>query len=225
MSSPVTAELCDITGLTLLDFPEVPAAIFWFAGCNLRCGYCYNPHIVHGRATIDYEAAMAFLKKRIGKLEGVVFSGGEPTLHPSLYLYAKSAAQMGYRIKLDTNGTRPAAIAPLLEAGLLDYVALDFKAPLLKWSQVTGQDAGGFYALLESLSLLRHYGVPYEVRTTLHPDLLSVADLEAILTVLDKSGHTGTLFVQHYRHAQTLSALPDTPRPDLGCLGDRIIER
>ncbi|HEX5710906.1 MAG TPA: radical SAM protein, partial [Sulfuricurvum sp.] len=103
--------LYDITPFTLLDFPDTPAAIFWFAGCNLRCVYCYNPDIVFGVARIKEEEALSFLRRRQGLLEGVVLSGGECTTYPHLLVFCRCIKSLGYTIKLDTNGMRPDVIA------------------------------------------------------------------------------------------------------------------
>jgi pyruvate formate lyase activating enzyme len=225
LSIPKSAELYDITGFSLLDFPDTPAAIFWFAGCNLRCDYCYNPHIVYGPGKITLTESLAFLEKRRGFLEGVVLSGGEPTLHATLPAYARAIKALGYQIKLDTNGTRPAMIKQLLDEGLVDYVALDFKAPHLRWHATTGRDTGGFFALMESLDHLQMAPVDYEIRTTYHPDQLTLKDLKAILSTLDQIGIDKPLFVQHYRHSHTIGQLQACQRPDLSALEGAIIER
>ena len=225
LSSNAPAEVYDLTPFTLLDFPDHPAAILWFAGCNLRCGYCYNPHIVHGPGKMGLKEVTDFLKKRQGLLEGVVLSGGEPTLCPALPRYAEAIKALGFKIKLDTNGIRPHTVKTLLEAGLIDYVALDFKAPPNKWERVTGRESTGFDALMQTLGLLLKSGTDFEVRTTLHPDLLTAADLEQMIAFLRGAGYTRPLYVQHYRHAPTLGNLEPACKPSLDSLALEVIER
>ncbi|MGE4294901.1 MAG: anaerobic ribonucleoside-triphosphate reductase activating protein [Campylobacterales bacterium] len=209
------AEVYDLTPFTLLDFPDVPAAILWFAGCNLRCPYCYNPHIVEGRGRLNLGDVLAFLNKRIGLLEGVVLSGGEPTLCKNLIGYAEEIKKLGFKIKLDTNATRPFTVKTLLEQKLLDYVALDFKAPQNGWGKTTGREAAGYDAFLQTLQTVQNSGVAYEVRTTFHPALLGVADLQSMIDTLRHTGYDRPLYVQHYRHGSTLGNLPDAPRIEL----------
>jgi len=189
--------LYDITPFTLLDFPDMPAAIFWFAGCNLRCVYCYNPDIVFGTARIDEEEALNFLRKRQGLLEGVVLSGGECTTYPNLLSFCRSIKALGYSIKLDTNGMLKRVIDILLTEHLIDYVALDYKAPESKMDQICG--AGHEKNFWESFELLRQSGLPFEVRTTYHPDLLSEANIIAMSSTLRDQGYTGEYFVQLFQ--------------------------
>src|SRR5690606_32859804 len=116
-----------ITPFTLLDYPNHPACILWFAGCNMRCLYCYNPDIVLGKGKLSVDDARNFLKSRQSLLQGVVFSGGECTLHPDLVPLARIAKTMGYQVKIDTNGTKPEVLEKLLNEKLVDYIAMDFK--------------------------------------------------------------------------------------------------
>lgn len=189
--------LYDLTPFTLLDFPDTPAAIFWFAGCNLRCVYCYNPDIVFGEARIDEAEALDFLKKRKGMLEGVVLSGGECTLYPNLIPFCTTIKELGYKIKLDTNGMRPDVIASLMALELIDYVALDYKAPDSKMGQICG--SGSEKRFWESFELLKSSTVAYEIRTTMHIDLLSEADIVIMSKMLKSSGYKGEFYVQLFQ--------------------------
>lgn len=206
--------LYDLTPFTLLDFPDLPAAIFWFAGCNLRCSYCYNPDIVHGIASIDEATALAFLSKRRGLLEGVVLSGGEATLYPRLIEFCHSIKSLRFKIKLDTNAMRPDVIEKLIRENLLDYVALDYKAPSSHMAQICG--SGSEHRFWESFDLLQHSTIPFEVRTTFHPDLLDESDLIAMSEALDKNGYSSPFYVQMVQSdTQTLgSILPSTRKID-----------
>jgi len=203
--------LYDLTPFTLLDFPDIPAAIFWFAGCNLRCTYCYNPDIVLGAAHIDEESALAFLTKRIGLLEGVVLSGGEATLYPNLISFCRSIKSLGYKIKLDTNAMRPDIIATLLKENLLDYVALDYKAPSSEMIRICG--GGSEHRFWESFHIVQKYGISFEVRTTFHPDLLNEAQIITMADTLKNKGYTRPFYIQLFREGvPTLGDLPSCER-------------
>lgn len=203
--------LYDLTPFTLLDFPDTPAAIFWFVGCNLRCVYCYNPDIVFGEASISEQEALAFLKKRIGLLEGVVLSGGECTLYSNLIPFCSQIRKLGFRIKLDTNGMRPDVIASLIALELIDYVALDYKAPDSKMAQICG--GGSEKRFWESFELLKNSTVAYEVRTTLHLDLLSEEEIVIMSKALKNSGYEGEFYVQLFREGNnTIGHLASSSR-------------
>ncbi|MBV5322162.1 MAG: anaerobic ribonucleoside-triphosphate reductase activating protein [Sulfuricurvum sp.] len=199
--------LYDLTPFTLLDFPDIPAAIFWFAGCNLRCVYCYNPDIVLGSARIDEADALSFLTKRAGLLEGVVLSGGEATLYPNLLSFCRSIKALGYKIKLDTNGMRPDIISSFLEKGLLDYVALDYKAPSSEMLRICG--GGSELRFWESFHLIKKSSVNFEVRTTFHPELLTEDQIITMANKLKSEGYKRPFYVQLFRNdVQTLGNIP-----------------
>lgn len=203
--------LYDLTPFTLIDFPDIPAAIFWFAGCNLRCTYCYNPDIVLGSAHIDEVSALAFLSKRRGLLEGVVLSGGEATLYSNLIPFCRSIKTLGYKLKLDTNAMRPDIIATLLEEKLLDYVALDYKAPSSEMIRICG--GGSEHRFWESFHILQKSTVPFEVRTTFHSDLLHETQIITMADALLRAGYTQPFYVQLFRSGvQTLGNLPSCER-------------
>lgn len=154
--------------LSLLDFPGYVACTVFLTGCNLRCPYCHNPSLVLPADTPDAlseDALLSFLHTRRSKLDGVCISGGEPTLHRELPQLLRRIRGLGFRTKLDTNGTNPAMLAALLREGLLDYVAMDIKnAPALY-----AQTCGGIDRLAqvrESAALLLGGHVDYEFRTT-----------------------------------------------------------
>lgn len=167
---------------TLIDFPGRPAAVVFTQGCNFRCRYCHNPELVYPHLftePVAEEEIYAFLKRRQGTLEGVVVSGGEPTLHEDLPHFLADLKAMGYATKLDTNGTRPEMLRQLLDAKLLDYIAMDIKAPLEKYSLITGVDFNP-EVLKQSMDLIRQSGLEYEFRTTYDKEVLTDADISAI---------------------------------------------
>ncbi|MDE2030219.1 MAG: anaerobic ribonucleoside-triphosphate reductase activating protein [Alphaproteobacteria bacterium] len=191
-------DIHDITPFTLLDYPDELACIVWFAGCNLRCVYCHNPGIVHGKGKFGAEDYEAFLHQRRGKLSGVVLSGGEPTLCARLPSYARTAKEMGFKIKLDTNGTRPRMIEHLLDEKLVDYVALDFKCPPHLGKALLG--TAKFMPLFaQSLRLLieRQSDIRLEIRTTFHGDHMHESDLAQMAETLDAQGYKGVYYVQN----------------------------
>jgi pyruvate formate lyase activating enzyme len=161
--------------LTLSDFPGRVAAVVYTAGCNYRCPYCHNPELVRGppRELLDPGEVLRFLARRHGLLDGVVLTGGEPTLQAGLGDFVTRVRALGFAVKLDTNGSRPGVLESLLEAGLLDYVAMDLKAPPRRYREVTGGDSG---PVLLSLGILARAGVEHEVRTTVAPPLVTVED-------------------------------------------------
>jgi len=204
-----------ITPFTMLDYPGRIACIVWVAGCNMRCLYCHNPQIVTGKGAIGEEQALAFLRKRKGLLEGVVFSGGEATTWPGLAAFMARVKALGYAIKLDTNGLRPDVIARLLDRNLLDRVALDYKAPRHKFRTVTG--ASAFARFARSLDLLCGQDrIPVEMRSTVHSDLLGEEDILDMARDLSRRGYRGTYALQRAiagPDRPTLGDLPPDPRP------------
>ena len=174
--------------LTLLDYPDHLAAIIFTQGCNFRCHFCYNPLLVwprkgtdgknkkeKGFSTLSLKNLFLFLKERFGRLEGVVITGGEPTLHPDLPSFIKKIKDIGYLVKLDTNGTNPEMLARLIKDKLIDYIAMDLKAPLVKYADVVGV-AASCDNLQKSVKIIMSSGLPYEFRTTVVPGLLVKED-------------------------------------------------
>ena len=195
-----------ITGLTPFTFQDYPghtACILWFSGCNMACGYCHNPELVKGTlAKLPAEKIQRFLASRRDRLEGVVLSGGECTLSPALPQLARYLKALGFKVKIDTNGTNPAMLERLLDEGLVDFIALDFKAPQMKFEAVTGMTKWDEF--LRSLRLLAATPMDMEVRTTIHTDLLDRADIETMISLLEGVGFDGTFVLQKFRMGPTL---------------------
>ncbi len=203
----------DITPFTHLDFPGKLAAIVWLIGCNMRCVYCYNPDIVFAQeGRYEKEDLLSFLDRRIGLLDGVVLSGGEPTRHDLVPL-CLAIKERGFAIKLDTNGLRPDRIAELLAKKLIDYVALDFKAPHEKFGFITG--SAHFDRFIETLRSLHASQIPFEVRTTVHADLLSVDDLERMSRWLQEHGYEGTYYLQPFVETAINMTNLEAPRQEM----------
>lgn len=204
---PGALPVYSVTPFTMLDFPGRTACIVWFTGCNMRCPYCHNPQIVKGKGRGDIGAVMDFLKKRQGLLDGVVLSGGEASAYPGLPGFIRDLKAMGYAIKLDTNGLRPDIIQTHLDAGFIDYVALDYKAPPEKFRRVTG--TGKYDLFSRTLDLLcAQKKVEFEVRTTVHTDLMDEEDVSGIIRDLERRGFEGMHAIQNFTHSDD--------RPTLG---------
>lgn len=198
----------DITPFSAQDYPGHLSAIIWFAGCNMRCRYCYNGDIVFSKGRRPLDEALAFLQKRIGLLEGVVLSGGEATGFSGLVEFCRSIKALGFKIKLDTNGTDPLMITELIEENLLDYVALDYKAPEAKFYAITRNR--NFSQFENTLELLLGENVAFEVRTTLHSDLLDEDDINEIVHDLERRGYGGTYYIQHFvKDVKTIGDVSD----------------
>ncbi len=186
----------DITPFTLIDYPDKTACIIWFAGCNMRCSYCYNPDIVLGKGKKSFEDVYLFLSKRKNLLDAVVLSGGECTMHQHLHDFISKIKAMGFLVKIDTNGSNPSLIKTLLSENLIDYVSLDFKAPKNKFQQTTQSN---LYAGFEdTLELLVASDIQFEVRTTFHSELLSANDLKEMATHLKAKNYNHTFYVQQH---------------------------
>lgn len=196
----------DLTPFTLLDYPGKPACIVWLAGCNLRCKYCHNPQIVLGKGKYEWSHVTNFLKTRIGKLQGVVFSGGECTTCPELAQMCRDVKELGFAVKIDTNGLKPKVVKELVAQNLVDYFAIDYKAPPEKFKLVT--QTTHYDKFSQSLDYVLSTGLPLEVRTTVHPTLLNDEDIAWIKADLKKRGYARPLTIQQARtHEQTLGNL------------------
>lgn len=174
----------------------------------MRCPYCYNPEIVLGKGQYPVSKVLDFLKQRQGMLDGVVFSGGECTLQPNLlFELAKQARQLGYQIKVDTNGTGTDVLRELADKQLLDYVALDFKSLPTKSRTITGRK-DAFDHFKDSFLFLQKAQIPFEVRTTVHSHLISASYLQQMGQQLQEMGYQNTWFLQSYvAHSATIGDL------------------
>lgn len=174
-------KLAGLQKTTFIDYPEKIACIVFTQGCNFRCGYCHNPELFENKEPVlSVPAFFEFLNKRKGKLDGVVITGGEPTLHgKDLIEFIKEVKSFGFLVKLDTNGTHPDVLQELLNENLLDYIAMDIKAPLAKYKTITQTDIDT-KIIKKSIDMIMNSGVDYEFRTTIVKSQLSVEDLRQI---------------------------------------------
>jgi len=211
----------------MLDYPDKTACIIWFAGCNMRCSYCYNPDIVCGKGKISFSDALSFIDRRKHLLDGVVLSGGECTMYKDLDAFAVAIRQMGLLIKIDTNGLNPALLKSLIQSQLADYIALDFKAPHSKFRAITRTLQ--FSKFERSLDILLSSDISFEVRTTIHSELLKQEDLQEMALFLEEKKYGGNYYLQYFiNNTATIGALPASHgRIDIGRLNCSvpIIER
>ncbi len=168
---------------SLSDFPGRVSAVVFVRGCNWRCPYCHNPDLVRGAEgrpwALDRDEVLGFLSRRLGRLGGVVVSGGEPTLQADLPAFLRQVKEMGNAVKLDTNGSRPRMLRRLLEEGLVDHVALDVKAPPERILDVAGRDADAA-TLRESIALVIGAGIEHEIRMTVAAPLVGPDDVRGV---------------------------------------------
>jgi pyruvate formate lyase activating enzyme len=198
--------ICNITPFTLLDYPNKSACILWYAGCNMRCLYCYNPEIVLGKGAITFSETISFLKKRKGLLDAVVFSGGECLIHKNIVEQIKEVKALGFLVKIDTNGSNSKVVKQLLNNNLIDYVALDFKATKYSYNAVTKSIL--FDEFEHSLELLLASTIQFEVRTTYHSELISDAELNQMMHFLELKKYKGNYYIQHFQNnVETLGNL------------------
>lgn len=169
-----------IQKFSTVDYPGYTVASIFTIGCNMRCGYCHNPELVlpeQYAGAIPEEEIFEFLEKRRGLLDGVAISGGEPTMQEDLPDFIRRCKKMGFLVKLDTNGTNPGVLRELLQENLVDFVAMDIKGPLEKYSQIAARPID-IDAIRESIDLI--WTIPHEFRTTIVRGQLVPEDFESI---------------------------------------------
>ena len=171
--------------LSLCDYPGRVAAVVFTRGCNFRCPFCHNGHLLEGDPTADLppEAVLDRLTTLGTRLQGVVVTGGEPTIQPGLAAFIRELRARRFSVKLDTNGSHPEVLEALLEESLLDFIAMDIKAPWARYPVLT-KSACDIAAVRRSVAILAASGRPHQFRTTHVPQLLTDDDCEAIVRQL-----------------------------------------
>lgn len=197
--------------LTLIDFPNTLACTVFLSGCNFRCPWCYSPELVlpefiSQQPEIKENDFFDFLKTKKGLLDGVVVCGGEPTINEELPLFCSKIKNLGYKVKLDTNGSNPEMLEKLFKLKLVDYVAMDIKAPKEKYTKAIGfEGASGYYLvdkIEKSIALLKNNSIDYEFRTTVVPGIHTKEDISAISQWLKPAKK---YFLQTFRPEKTLN--------------------
>lgn len=166
---------------SLIDFPDKIAAIVFTQGCNFKCGYCHNPELVTEpiQAQFDEHEILNFLNTRINKLDGVVITGGEPTLQNDLKRFISKIKSLDFAVKLDTNGTNPMLLDEFVTENLIDYIAMDIKGPIKKYNEIT-QMSVDINNILKSIKIILNSKIDHEFRTTVVSEQLNSIDFDEI---------------------------------------------
>lgn len=178
--------------LTLLDFPEHIACTIFTGGCNFLCPFCHNASLVthlNNSTSISEEEIFSFLQSRINILDGICISGGEPTLQPDLYNFIQKVKNLGFKVKLDTNGSNPDILSKLLETQLLDYVAMDIKNSMSKYAGTIDLPNYDLTRIKSSIDLLSNSAINFEFRTTVVKELHTLEDFLEIAEWIPSNSH------------------------------------
>ena len=200
--------------ITLIDYPGKVAATVFFIGCNFRCRFCYNsdlvlPERIKKQKTISQKIFFNFLKARKNLLEGVCIGGGEPTIYKDLPEFIKKIKKMSFLVKLDTNGTNPTMLKQLIDKKLVDYVAMDIKAPKGNYEEVVGKKIN-IKNIEESIKILKKGKVDYEFRTTIVPTLHKKEDIIKIAQWIKPAKK---YFLQNFLQKSTIDKKLEKVRP------------
>jgi pyruvate formate lyase activating enzyme len=165
--------------ISLIDYPGLISAIVFLQGCNFRCPYCHNPELVDPklfRLCLEEKKVLEFFKTRKGKLDAITITGGEPTLQKKLISFIREIKKIGFKVKLDTNGSQPQVVAELLHEKLLDFIAMDIKAPVSRYKNAVKSSVER-EKIRECIDIVLHSKIPYEFRTTVAKSMLSENDI------------------------------------------------
>ena len=188
--------------LTTQDFPGNLACIIFTSGCNFNCDYCYNRDLVESKAPeIDQDEIFSYLEKRKDMLDGVVISGGEPTIWDDLIPFIEKIREYGFKVKLDTNGYRPEVLKEIIDRKLVDYIAMDIKAIFNEYFKVIKKNIDTD-KLLESIELIKKSNIDHEFRTTIIKGIHTIEDLEKMINLVDGDPY----YLQNFRMEDTVKA-------------------
>lgn len=194
-------QICGLNKTSLLDYPEHVAATIFTGGCNMRCPFCHNGDLVlhPGEGEIYPEdEVLAFLRKRQGILSGVCITGGEPTLWFDLPVFIGRIKELGYKVKLDTNGTNPDMLAQLIEDERIDYIAMDIKTSPKQYGKVCGNEHLDIEMINKSVAVIMEGKIPYEFRTTV---VRQLHDREDFCRIAEWVGGAQAYYLQSYKDA------------------------
>ena len=193
-----------LTKTTLLDFPGHVSATVFTGGCNFRCPFCHNGQMVLNPASmerISEDEVIAFLEKRKRILDGVCITGGEPTIHADLPEFLRRIKDIGYTIKLDTNGTHPDMVMSLASEKLIDYIAMDIKNVWEKYPETAGCQEETVGNIQRCVEVIKGLGIPYEFRTTIVRELHTAEDIAGMC---DIAGDTDRYYLQSYEESDNV---------------------
>ena len=186
----------NITKFTTTDYVGHLSCIIWFVSCNFRCLYCYNDNIVYTKeGNYTQNNILDFLKTRIGLLDSVVLSGGEATVHNVIPI-CKEIKKLGFKIKLDTNATNLPQIKKLIDLNLLDYIAIDFKAPKYKFKEIVGINM--YDNTIKTIQYLISIDFTFELRTTINKSLLDENDINSMIETISNLGYKNIYYLQNF---------------------------
>ena len=212
----------EISGLiknSFVDYPKNIACVVFTAGCNMNCWYCHNHDLIsETKGVIDEDYIFNLLEERKKFLDGVVITGGEPTLQPDLKDFIKKVKEIGLKVKLDTNGTNLTLLKDLVESGLIDYVAMDVKAPLNKYNKIT--TVPNLQEIKDSIEYIKNCGLDYEFRTTFAPNLT----MDDIRELINDIGCVKNYALQQYRKPEHIlkEILPPHLPSELNALKEEL---
>lgn len=188
-----------IQPLTTLDFPGCISAVIFTQGCPWKCRYCHNPSLWGEKSEnpVSWDEIDNFLNSRIGYLDGVVISGGEPTMHPALPDVLRWIKDKGFKTALHTNGFYPDVIRNVIKAGIVDYIAMDIKGTPRTYDIIT-QCENTCLPVSKSINFIISSGIPYEFRTTYHPAIMTLSELISVMMAISGTG-CERYYLQHFR--------------------------
>lgn len=191
----------NLTKFTTTDYVGHLSCVIWFIKCNFRCEYCYNDDLVYSKeGNYSLDECLEFLKTRVGLLDAVVLSGGEATVH-KLVDFCKEIKKLGFKIKLDTNATNFKQIKELISLNLIDYMAIDFKATKDKFYEITKTNMYEDY--IKTIEYLINIDFDFEIRTTVHSQLLSSHDINKMIEILESLDYKNTYYLQNFLQTPT----------------------
>ncbi len=218
-------KISDLEACSLLDYPGRLCSVLFCSGCNYDCFYCHNRSLLcEGSNAISHQEIESFLRKRMGFIEAVVISGGEPTLQKDLGFFIRFIKNLGFSVKLDTNGSKPEVMTDVIDSGMVSYVAIDVKAPSDSYRRIAGGSAD-VLAVKQSVALLDSYqnrciDFNYEVRTTLAPSLM----IEDILRMVQEYPPVARWYLQEYRKPRQYKQ-EDEQKINLPCVSRMEVDR
>ena len=184
--------------LTLLNYPDKVACTIFTSGCNLRCPFCHNSGLVTNNYNeISFDSIYEYLKKRIGILDGVCITGGEPLIHADIKDYIKKIKDLGYLVKIDTNGCNPKLLKELIDLKLVDYIAMDIKNIYSKYDINSGVKVN-IDNIKKSISIIENSGIDYEFRTTIVKEFHSTQDIKEILSYISSNSN---YYIQNFKNS------------------------
>ena len=189
--------------LTLLDYPGNVACLIFTQGCNFRCPFCHNSGLLdmnNNCEKIDEKEVFKYLEKRKGLLDGVCISGGEPLLKKDIEYFIRKVKDLGYKVKLDTNGSSPKKLKQLIEEGLIDYVAMDIKNDFLNYDKTAGM-CTNIDNIKKSIEIIENSNIEYEFRTTIVKQFHDVGKLEKIIQYI---GPNARYYIQNYQDCSSV---------------------